>query len=79
VIQTLLGIFWVEGDNIQHSIDHPMEVWKMEKALQAILPSFVGSGISSTVHSNAGPWLAWLTYWWLKPVAQFLFAMYACF
>src|SRR5882762_8431118 len=60
VIQTVLGIFWLEGDDVRHSIDHPMEVRKMERALGAMLSSFVGSGISSTVHSNAGPWLAWL-------------------
>lgn len=72
VVQTILGIFWLEESV---SLDHLAEMRRLSTNLSWIAIKLLGKELGGAFLHAVGPEsISWL-YWWGIPIIQFFFAM----
>jgi len=77
VLQTALGLYWLEDDDERYGPfrDHPAEIsaygQAIARALAVVLPT---NSLQAVDKAGWVKKLASVSYWWVVPVAQFLLA-----
>lgn len=74
-IQTVVGLWWISDNETSVGIDHV-------KAMTDLLPTFtklfrgvLGESAAKQIVEDHGHALLYAAYWWVGPVARFLFGM----
>lgn len=71
VLQTLLGIWWLSGEEPGHTIDHQLKLQYYADALRPAVFSTFGNALGKTLL----PDFAYFAYWWGVLIFQFGLAM----
>jgi len=76
IIQTLLGILWLEDGEGDHSGKHVEEMKSLAVWVGMVVISIFGQDRGSVILATHGPqFVSWL-YWWAIPSLQFLFGIF---
>jgi sphinganine C4-monooxygenase len=74
IIQTILGLLWV--DSVPSAIDHGLQMKRIGNTIQSIVTSMVDEGVAKNVLKSFGPDCVYFIYWWGIPILQFLAAIF---
>ncbi|KAI0704365.1 sphingosine hydroxylase [Cytidiella melzeri] len=76
VIQTILGIFWMENKLAGEAVDHLAALVGRAPLLLSVLRGLLGAKMSAQLWESYGHELVYGVYWWAIPVAKFLLGMF---
>jgi hypothetical protein len=74
-IQTFLGWLWVDASENSLLIDHSQAMKDLRPIVSGTLQIFIGRKMTQHALDVHEPALEFVLYWWLIPIAQFLFAL----
>ena len=75
IIQTALGLVFIDERGNEASYDHPAGMRAAAPWVVQAVRVLCGPKASEQLLANYGPQLVHATYWWLIPSAQFIFAL----
>lgn len=76
VLQTVLGLLWMEEDDPLKGPfrDHKGDLRRYERVVGKVLVGVLGEKMGGNLwKAQGGEWTSWV-YWWGIPIAQYLFA-----
>lgn len=73
LIQTVMGIWWM--DETELGLDHVGSMVKLLPRLTRLLQGVLGDSAGKQIFEDHGHVLLYSTYWWIGPLARFLFGM----
>ncbi|EIN06024.1 sphingosine hydroxylase [Punctularia strigosozonata HHB-11173 SS5] len=76
VIQTILGVWWMDGAEDVSTADHAIRLQTLAPTVERVLRSAVGNDLAHSLMDHSGADILYVVYWWAIPIAQFLFAMF---
>lgn len=75
VIQTLLGLWWMEGAVAGAAVDHVGHMANMLPVLSSIMKGTLGQAFVKQVLDGYTAELLYTMYWWVLPVGRFFLGM----
>ncbi|KAH8093743.1 sphingosine hydroxylase [Cristinia sonorae] len=76
IIQTILGLWWMEDTISGAGIDHVGRMAAMLPGLTNILKRVLGDSLAASCLENYGSQLLYTMYWWAIPIAKFFLGMF---
>ncbi|KZT09866.1 sphingosine hydroxylase [Laetiporus sulphureus 93-53] len=76
VVQTIIGIFWMEETVSGAGVDHVGNMLRLGPSLARVLTWTVGEKTGGRLLDTDGGVLLYYLYWWALPAARFIFGMF---
>ncbi|GJE91072.1 sphingosine hydroxylase [Phanerochaete sordida] len=76
VIQTAIGLWWMEDKPAGDLVDHVAGMGRKAPALLSILRTVLGDHSGMSVWITHGHGMLYFVYWWAIPFAKFMFGMF---
>lgn len=75
IVQTIIGVFWMEQELSGELLDHVAHIQWLEPTVARILSWVLGEKTGARILDRDGALLLYTVYWWAIPSVKFLFGM----
>ncbi|TFK51636.1 sphingosine hydroxylase [Heliocybe sulcata] len=76
IIQTVLGVFWVQPQVSGAGVDHPGNMRQLAGSVQWWLKMAMGEASGDKMLATRGGVIVYFMYWWGIPTVKFMFSMF---
>ncbi|EPT00939.1 hypothetical protein FOMPIDRAFT_1023496 [Fomitopsis schrenkii] len=76
IVQTIIGVFWMEQELSGELLDHVAHIQWLEPTVARILSWVLGEKTGARILDRDGALLLYTVYWWAIPSVKFLFGMF---
>jgi len=76
IVQTVIGLLWVENTPTGDAVDHLGAMTRMVPWLLGPLRGFAGEKVGSQIWYDYGAYMLYAIYWWAIPTSKLFFAMF---
>lgn len=74
-IQTIIGLWWMDDNQIGVGIEHVKSMLDLLPTFTTLFGGVIGDSATKQILGDHGHVLLYTYYWWVAPVVRFLFGM----